>query len=100
MTEAVELQMISRRKSLSLFGLVAAMGLVAPATLLTTSEAEAQTAGMERREDRREGRRQRRQGRRDARQERREARRDARLERREGRREARDTRRAARRGAQ
>ena len=87
MTETVDLKNISRRKSLSLIGFYTAMGLAAPATVLSPFKAEAQTVGLERRQDRREGRR-----------ERREVRRDARLDRREGRYEARETRRAARRG--
>ena len=56
------------------------MGVAVPTTVLTVSDAEAQTAGMVRRQARREGRRERRQTRR------------------EGRRERRETRRAARRG--
>ena len=55
-------------------------GSSAPTTLLTLSQAEAQTAGMERRQMRREGRR------------------AGREMRRAGRRAARETRRAARRG--
>ena len=46
--------------------------------MMMVPDAEAQTVGMERRQDRREGRRERREGRRDARQVRREGRRDAR----------------------
>jgi hypothetical protein len=52
--------------------------------MLMVPDAEAQTAGMERRQDRREGRRERREDRRDARQVRREGRRDARDVRRGG----------------
>ena len=60
---------------------VGALGLAVPTAVLTTSEeAEAQTVGMERRQERREGRRERRETRR------------------EGRRERRETRRAVRRG--
>ena len=65
---------ISRRTALSLMG-VAALGLALPATLLTASDAEAQTVGMERRQDRREGRRDRRDDRRTGRQDRRDVRR-------------------------
>jgi hypothetical protein len=65
---------ISRRTALSLMG-VAALGLALPATLLTATDAEAQTAGMERRQDRRTGRRDRRDARRTGRQERRDVRR-------------------------
>ena len=43
---------ISRRTALSLMG-VAALGLALPATLLTATDAEAQTVGMDRRQDRR-----------------------------------------------
>ena len=77
-------RMISRRKAFSLLGLAAALGLAASTTALV-SDAEAETAGMERREARRTGRH-----------ERREARRSARETRRQGRRSARETRREAR----
>ena len=50
---------ISRRTALSLMG-VAALSLALPATLLTATDAEAQTVGMDRRQDRRTGRRDRR----------------------------------------
>lgn len=70
-----DLEMVSRR---ALFGLVAALGCVGPATVLTVSEAEAQTAGMERRQHRRQGRRERREDRREGRRQRREDRRNAR----------------------
>jgi hypothetical protein len=68
--------MISRRKLLSSLGLATA--IAAFPTVLMVPDAEAQTAGMERRQDRREGRRERREDRRDARQVRREGRREAR----------------------
>jgi hypothetical protein len=56
---------LSRRGVFSLLGLAAALGVAVPTTvLLTTSEAEAQTVGMERRENRRGNRQQRRQDRR------------------------------------
>ena len=77
-------RMISRRKAFSLLGLAAALGLAASTTALVP-DAEAETAGMERREARRTGRH-----------ERREARRSARETRRQGRRSARETRREAR----
>ena len=77
-------RMISRRKAFSLLGLAAVLGLAASTTALV-SDAEAETAGMERREARRTGRH-----------ERREARRSARETRRQGRRSARETRREAR----
>ena len=54
---------------------VAALGLALPATLLTASDAEAQTVGMDRRQDRRTGRRDRRDARRTGRQDRRDVRR-------------------------
>jgi hypothetical protein len=65
---------ISRRKALSLVGLAAAFGFAAPA-VLAVSSAEAQTTGMERRQDRRTGRHDRRDDRRTGRTERRENRR-------------------------
>ena len=64
---------ISRRRAL--LGLAAALGVAAtPTTVLTLSEAEAQTPGMERRQERREDRRDRREERRAGRWERREGR--------------------------
>ena len=58
---------ISRRRAVSLLGLAAAraaslaglgvLGISVPTTLLTVSDAEAQTAGMVRRQERRETRR-------------------------------------------
>ena len=87
MSAIIKSEMISRRKVLSLMGLAAAFGLAAAPTVLTVSDAEAQTAaaptaGMERRAARHE----RRQERRMARTERRQARRTGRHERREVRR--------------
>jgi hypothetical protein len=87
--------MISRREAFSLLGLAAALGLVATTTALVT-DAEAQTAGMERREARREGRQGRREARRAGREARREGRITAREMRREGRYNARELRREAR----
>ena len=65
---------ISRRRAVSLLGLAAAraaslaglgaLGISVPTTLLTVSDAEAQTAGMVRRQARREARRERRETRR------------------------------------
>jgi len=46
-------------KGIFLLGLTAALSLAVPVTLSALSDAEAQTAGMERREDRREGRHER-----------------------------------------
>src|SRR6516165_6527733 len=54
--------MISRRDAFSLLGLAAALGLAASTTALV-SDAEAETAGMERREARRTGRHERREAR-------------------------------------
>src|SRR6476659_2359522 len=92
----VKAEIISRRKALSLMGLAAAFGLAAAPTVLTVSDAEAQTAaaptaaaptaGMERRQERRAARHERRQERRMARTERRQERRAGRHERREVRR--------------
>ena len=66
---------ISRRKALSLLGLAAMFGLAASSTVLTISDAEAQTIGMERRQSRRYYRRGRRVARRVVRHGRRRARR-------------------------
>ena len=43
MSEMIKSEEISRRKALSLLGLVAAFNLAASSTVLTASEAEAQT---------------------------------------------------------
>jgi hypothetical protein len=75
MTEKIEHELLSRRRAFSLFGLAAAFSLAVPVTLSALSDAEAQTAGMERRQDRREGRHERREDRREGRQDRRETRR-------------------------
>ncbi|XIA64191.1 hypothetical protein ACFIOY_35675 [Bradyrhizobium sp. TZ2] len=75
MSAIIKSEMISRRKALSLVGFAAAFGLAAAPTVLTVSDAEAQTVGMERRQDRRTGRHERRDDRRTGRTERREERR-------------------------
>jgi hypothetical protein len=75
MSAIIKSEMISRRKALSLMGLAAAFGLAAAPTVLTVSDAEAQTVGMTRRQERREGRHERREARRTGRHERREVRR-------------------------
>jgi hypothetical protein len=75
MSAIMKSEAISRRKALSLVGFAAAFGLAAVPAVLTVSDAEAQTAGMARRQDRREGRQQRRDDRRTGRTERREDRR-------------------------
>jgi hypothetical protein len=68
-------KMISRRGALSFLGLPAAFGIAAATTVLTVSDVGAQTAGMERRQERRTGRHERRETRRTGRHERRETRR-------------------------
>ena len=83
MTEKIKSELISRRTAVSLLGITAALGFAVPATVLTVSDAEAQTSGMERRGERRAGRHERRHERRAGRHERREERRTGRHERRE-----------------
>jgi hypothetical protein len=83
MTE--EIKSLTRRSAVSLLGLAAvraaalagvgALGLAVPTTLVTSSDAEARTAGMERRQARRAHRRERRETRREARRAGRETRR-------------------------
>jgi hypothetical protein len=75
MSEKVEAQMISRRTAFWILGAGAAFGMGTPAAVLTASEAEAQTPGTERRQERRTGRTERRQERRTGRTERRQERR-------------------------
>jgi hypothetical protein len=75
MSEIIKSEAISRRRALSLFGKVAAFAVAASTTALTVSDAEAQTIGMERRQERRAGRHERREARRAGRHERREVRR-------------------------
>jgi Ni/Co efflux regulator RcnB len=86
MSEIIKSEAISRRRALSLFGTVAAFSVAASTTALTVSDAEAQTPGMERRQERRSERHERREERRSERHERREERRTGRTERREERR--------------
>jgi hypothetical protein len=74
MSELAKSEAISRRNVLSLLGLVGALTCVA-ASVLTASEADAQTAGMVRRQERRAERHERREKRRAGRHERREKRR-------------------------
>ena len=74
MTETIKTE-ISRRGAFSLLGLGVALALAAPTAMLVASDAEAETAGMERRQERRAGRHQRREARRTNRHERRAARR-------------------------
>ena len=74
MTEKIEFE-LSRRKAFSLLGLTAALSLAVPATMLAVPDAQGQTAGMERRDDRRQGRQDRRHTRQEGRHERRDTRR-------------------------
>jgi hypothetical protein len=101
MSERPEPKQVSRRNALAFFGYAAVFGLVATPTILTVSQAEAQTttapatpttpptdapkSGTERRQERRTGRTERRQERRTGRTERREQRRTGRDERRDAR---------------
>jgi hypothetical protein len=64
MRKEIKSEMISRRTVFSLLGIAAALGVAVPTTALTVSDAEAQTPGMERRQERRTGteRRQERRG--------------------------------------
>ena len=75
MSTIIKSEIISRRKAVSLMGLAAAFGFAAVPTVLTVSDAEAQTVGMDRRQERRAARHERRQDRRTARTERRQERR-------------------------
>jgi hypothetical protein len=95
MSETIKSEVISRRKALSLMGLAAVLGLAAATTVLTVSDADAQTGtqagekavektiGTERRHERREGHHERRHERREGHHERRHERREGRHERRE-----------------
>lgn len=75
MSKKIETVVISRRRAFWILGAGMALGVGTPAAVLTASDAEAQTTGMERRQDRREDRRDRRQDRRTDRQDRRQERR-------------------------
>jgi hypothetical protein len=83
MRDKFEAATISRRRAFWILGLGAAFGMGMPVATLTASNAEAQTVGMERRQERRANRRDRRQDRRAVRQERRDDRRTNRQERRD-----------------
>ena len=72
MTEIITAEPISRRKALALFGLATAA--LAASSVVAAPDAEAQTVGMERRQER-AGRQDRRQARRTGRTERRQERR-------------------------
>jgi hypothetical protein len=86
MREKLEATTISRRRAFWILGLGAAVGMAMPAATLTASDAEAQTVGMDRRQDRRGNRRDRRDDRRTSRQDRRDDRRTGRQDRRDDRR--------------
>ena len=73
MSEKITMEAVSRRRVLSV--LAAAVGLALPTTVLTVSDAEAQTVGMQRRHERRVGRHERREDRRTGRHDRRQDRR-------------------------
>ena len=61
MSEKIKSEMmISRRGTFSLLGLAAAASVVVPATMLIATDADAQTQGMERRDERRGDRQERR----------------------------------------
>jgi hypothetical protein len=64
MSEKIKSEMISRRRAFSLLGLPVALGFAAASTMLASSDAEAETAGMENRQQRRTGRQENRQQRR------------------------------------
>ena len=53
MSEKIKPEMISRGAAFRLMGLGAALGFAVPTVLTPSSDAEAETAGMERREERR-----------------------------------------------
>ena len=60
MSERIKFELMSRRGAFSLLGLAAAASVVVPATMLIATDADAQTRGMERRDDRRDDRLERR----------------------------------------
>jgi hypothetical protein len=66
MNEKIILEMMSRRRAFPLLGL-AALSLAVLPTVLTVSDAEAQTYGMKRRQERRTGRQKHREQRRSGR---------------------------------
>lgn len=86
MREKIVPEMISRRSALGVLAVAVAFGIGVPSLVLTASNAEAQTQGMERRQDRRDNRRDRRTDRRDNRRDRRDDRRTGRQDRRDDRR--------------
>ena len=60
MSERIKSELISRRRAFSLLGLAATVSLAVPAVMLTATDADAQTQGMERRDERRGDRQERR----------------------------------------
>ena len=60
MSESTKFVLMSRRGAFLLLGSAVAAGVVVPATMLITTDADAQTRGMERRDDRRDDRLERR----------------------------------------
>jgi hypothetical protein len=74
MSDKIDTERVSRRSMFSLLG-IAALALAVPSTLIATTDAEAQTAGVNRRQARRTARTERRQDRRTARTVRRQTRR-------------------------
>ena len=60
MSERMKLEPLSRRSVFSLLGLATAVSLAVPAVMLTATGADAQTQGMERRDERRGDRQDRR----------------------------------------
>ena len=53
MSERIKSELISRRRAFSLLGLAAAVSLAVPAAMLIATDTNAQTQGMERRDERR-----------------------------------------------
>ena len=53
MNEKTDTEIISRRRAIWMLGVAAAFGMAMPAAVLTASEADAQTPGVERRQGRR-----------------------------------------------
>jgi hypothetical protein len=96
MSQNTAVEMISRRRLLGMLGAGVAFGMGAPAAVLTASDAEAQTPGVEQRQDRPDDGTERRQDRRTDRTEERQERRSGRTRRRMARRKARRERAMAR----
>ena len=60
MSESIKFELISRRRAFSVLGLAAVVSVAVPATMLSATDADAQTQGMERRDERRGDRQERR----------------------------------------